>query len=309
MKHTFGSFGHLGFICFWLVSLANDLPAPPKPQSLDPASHLARGLVWRVEGGKTPVYLVGSFHLLREKDVPYPASIERAYRASEQVWFEIEPAEMEKPEAIGKMMAAGALPADQSLQDVVSAKTFRKVERWASDPTVKLLMGRMKPWMATLTVTLFEYQKMGAEPRFGVERAYQDKARKDAKPTGGLETVDLQISLFSGFTREQQDEMLSQTFDELAESRKKIAQLIKTWRDGDTEMMAKLIDEGFQDHTDLRKLLLHDRNERWIEQIEGLLEGTRATMVIVGAGHLCGEHSVVDILHKKGWKLTRIEPR
>jgi uncharacterized protein YbaP (TraB family) len=294
----------MGFFIPALSGLAKVAPS----QSAQ-AQSTNRGLVWRIEGGKVPVYLAGSFHLLRKKDLPLPASIEPAYEACGEVWFEVPPGDMEKPEVAFKMMSAGVLPSGKSLRDVVSAETYRKVEEWDGDPAVKLLMNRMRPWMAALTITVLEYQKMGADPKFGFETIYEAKAKKDGKPTAGLETVDFQIGLFTGFTEAQQEAMLAQTFDELKESKKMIIEMIRAWKNGEADRLADLLDEGFKDHPDIRKLLLTDRNARWVTQIEKMLQGERGALVIVGAGHLCGENSVIAMLEKKGWKLTRIESR
>jgi uncharacterized protein len=296
------------FLLIAALAAAKELPTLPKKAGGKPAAGERRGLVWRIDGGKSPVYLAGSFHLLRKKDLPYPRPIEIAYRASQEIWFEMPPGEVEDPQVALKMMAAGALPAGTRLENVVSAETYRKVEKWDGEPIVKQLLNSMRPWMAALTVTMIEYQKLGGDPRYGIEKVYEEKAKQDHKPTAGFETADFQIGLFSNFTADQQEEMLSQTFDELKESRGMIDQLITAWRNGDGGKLAKLLDEGFKDHADIKKLLLTDRNARWIEPIEKLLQGDKPALVIVGAGHLCGEGSVVEILEKKGWKLARVEP-
>jgi uncharacterized protein len=51
---------------------------------------------------------------------------------------------------------------------------------------------------------------------------------------------------------------------------------------------------------DLRDRLLIDRNKRWVPKIEALADGPDTAMVIVGAGHLVGPDSVVDLLQKDG---------
>ncbi len=278
----------------------------PKRAAKTPAE-TPNGLVWKIEGGKVPVYLVGSFHLLRKQDLPPPATVDQAYADSEQLWFEVPPKDMEDPKTQFKMMSQAALPPDKSLKDVVKPATLAKVEAWEGDPAMKLVLSRMKPWMVALTITMTEYQKMGADPAYGLEKTMEKRATKDKKTTDGFETADFQIGLFAKLTDEQQDEMLSQSFDELKSAKKMIDDMIKAWKVGDPEGLAKLMDEGFKDHPDLKKLLLTDRNASWVEPIENLLKGDKKTMVMVGAGHLCGPESVVELLEKRGWKLQRLE--
>ena len=55
-------------------------------------------------------------------------------------------------------------------------------------------------------------------PYLGVDMVYHTRAKKDEKPTGGLETVEFQMSLFNELTPEKQEEMLVQTLDNLEET-------------------------------------------------------------------------------------------
>ena len=283
---------------------ADDLPKPDSKAA--PPSAAPKGLVWKLEGGAVPIYLVGSFHLLRREDLPYPPSIDAAYADSQQVWFEIPPGQMEDPKVVLKMMTSGMLGADKSLKDVIPADVWKKVRDWDGDPTMKLAMSKMRPWMAALTITMVEYQKMGADPNLGLEKTIEKKAKADGKETGGFETADFQLGLFSGLTDAQQADMLAETFSELKESKKMISDMLKSWKEGKVDELAKELDAGFKDYPDMKKLLLTDRNESWVEPIEKLAKGTKKTMILVGAGHLCGPGSVIDLLQKKGWKLRRV---
>ena len=77
-----------------------------------------------------------------------------------------------------------------------------------------------------------------------------------------------------------------------------------------TWSMQPLIAKGCQSYKDfpqVKKKLLDDRNERWIEPLEKILNGDKAVMVVVGAGHLAGENSVVELLEKKGWKIEQLK--
>lgn len=289
-----------------LAFLAAD--AIPLLKRSAPAAEEARGLVWRIDGGRAPVFLAGSFHLLREKDLPYPSTLDAAYEASRELWFELDPAELEKADTGLRMLTAGTLPEGRSLSDVLSPATLRRLKEWDGPPQARLLINRMQPWMAAITLTMIEYQKLGADPRFGVERAFAGRAREDGKPAGGLESVDFQISLFSRLTPAQQEEMLLQTFDELKGARKLMARLIETWRQGDEKKLSALLQEGFDAHPELKKIMLTDRNERWMEKIEALRQGEQPALVVVGAAHLCGDGSVIDLAERRGWKLVRLEP-
>jgi uncharacterized protein YbaP (TraB family) len=51
--------------------------------------------------------------------------------------------------------------------------------------------------------------------------------------------------------------------------------------------------------------LLTQRNQDWVVKIEKLLGGNKDVLVIVGAGHLVGPHSVVQLLNQKGYTIEQ----
>ncbi|MFN0129453.1 MAG: TraB/GumN family protein [Verrucomicrobiales bacterium] len=273
------------------------------------ASQPGRGLVWKIEGGKTDVFLAGSFHLLRQQDLPYPSTLDQAYDASRQLWFEVPPGEMKKPAAAAQVMALGMLPPDQSLPDVIRPETHAKVKKWAeTNPSLSPVLDRMRPWLVALTIMLTEYQGMGAGPENGIESLLQARADKDGKTTGGFETVEQQLGFLGDLSAEKQQELLDKTFEDLKTSRELLTDMIGHWRAGRDKELAAQMNKSFDGHEDLKKRLLDDRNAAWIDPIEKLLAGDTPTLVVVGAGHLTGKASVVEMLEKKGWKLTRLEP-
>jgi hypothetical protein len=166
----------------------------------------------------------------------------------------------------------------------------------------------MRPWLVALTIMLTEYQSLGAGPEHGIEKIFMDRAQKDRKKTGGFETVEQQLSFFGELTADKQQALLDKTFEDLAQSREQLVDMIANWSAGRDQDLATQMNKSFVGHEDLKKRLLDDRNAAWIKPIEKLLAGEAPTLVIVGAGHLTGTGSVVDLLSKKGWKLTRVEP-
>lgn len=299
----------LGILASAVIGLTKQLPdlkpAAEKPSATTPG----RGLVWKIEGGNTSVYLAGSFHLLRQKDLPHPPTLETAYAACSQIWFEVPPGEMQKPAAAAKVMSLGMLSPDESLADVIPATTHAKVKAWTEDnPSLGPVVDRMRPWLVALTIMLTEYQGMGAGPEHGIEQVFMARSLKDGKKTGGFETVDQQLSFFGELTTETQQALLDKTFDDLAQSRALLTDMIANWRAGRDQELSAQMNKSFAGHEDLKKRLLDDRNAAWIKPIEKFLAAETPTLVIVGAGHLTGEGSVVDLLEKKGWKLTRVEP-
>jgi uncharacterized protein len=66
------------------------------------------------------------------------------------------------------------------------------------------------------------------------------------------------------------------------------------------------LQEGFDEYPDLYRPLTVDRNRKWIPQIERLLDAREDYLVVVGALHLVGTDSVIDLLERKGYKVKQL---
>jgi len=53
-------------------------------------------------------------------------------------------------------------------------------------------------------------------------------------------------------------------------------------------------------------VLLIERNRNWIPEIEKALAKEHDVMFLVGAAHLVGKESVVDLLRRKGLEVTQL---
>src|SRR4051812_36098491 len=80
------------------IGVAFSGPAQGQPATKDSA---AKGSehhsLWKVEGKKAAVYLLGSIHVLKEEDYPLAEPIEKAFTNSEVVAFETDVAALEDP--------------------------------------------------------------------------------------------------------------------------------------------------------------------------------------------------------------------
>mgnify|MGYP006146283647 FL=1 len=66
------------------------------------------------------------------------------------------------------------------------------------------------------------------------------------------------------------------------------------------------MNESMDDAPALYARMLTDRNAAWVPQIEQLLRGADDVLVVVGAGHLVGEQSVVEMLRQRGHTVEQL---
>lgn len=258
--------------------------------------------VWRIKGSRNIVYIAGSVHLLREKDYPLPPAYDIAYEDSARLYFEIDMEEINKPGNVVKMQQLGMYSSKDSLRRHVSEGTFKLLTEYLTGrglPT--LLFERLKPGLLAINLASMEALRMGARPDLGIEAKYHKRSLKDGKPSGGLETVEFQITLFDKLTDREQDRMLRATLEKIEDMQATLKDLIAAWKKGDVKTMDTLLNEEFKEDPRLKNLLIDKRNQSWIPHIEKAFLGSENVLFIVGAGHLIGKGSVIDLLEKRGY--------
>ena len=87
--------------------------------------------------------------------------------------------------------------------------------------------------------------------------------------------------------------------------KKEFRDLMKAWRTGDSDKLEKMLNEASREAPAVFKRLVTDRNQRWAPKIEEWSRGNQNVIVVVGAGHLVGSEGVVELLRKKGLKVTQ----
>ena len=118
--------------------------------------------------------------------------------------------------------------------------------------------------------------------------------------------MEKQISLFTSMTDRDQDAMMKETVEDSKKWKTMINDIVAAWKIGDVPALKKLLAESIEKYPDLYKKLLIDRNASWLGQIEELLKGGKDAIVIVGAAHLVGKDSVLDMLKNLGFSSKQL---
>jgi uncharacterized protein len=267
-------------------------------------------LLWKVSDADNSLYLLGSFHMLKATDYPVAKSVDAAFEDAKQLYFELSPQEMSDPTVGVKLAQAGARADGTTLQQSVSAKTWRKLQAYAAKNNMSAAnFQAAKPWFVGLILSINEMQKNGLDPALGLDQHFEDRAAKTGKPTQGLETVDSQIALFNSLNPKEQDQFLEEALDTSARIKAEIANLHTTWRKGDDVKLYQDIGLKMRrEYPELYESFNRGRNRAWLPKLEALLRDNAKDniLVVVGALHLVGEDGVVKMLANKGYKVERI---
>jgi hypothetical protein len=268
----------------------------------------AESCVWAASSSTATVYLAGSFHMLRASDYPLPAEFFTAYQDSRKIVFEVPPGEMESPEYMGSFLSAAIYNDGTTLKEHITSEAYSRAESFCRERNYPIAQYQFfKPTFFVMTLTVLEMNKIGADPKKGVDYFFKDKAMEDGKATGSLETVDQQISILTSADANVGSDQILQAIDELGQIEVMLGEHLAAWRKGDEAKMEELYIKELKRYPKLYQTLIVERNNKWVRNIEGYLNGSRNTMVVVGAAHLVGDNSVVNLLRKRGYKVVKLQ--
>jgi len=281
--------------------------APLAPRSA-PAKEMAPGPTWKLSDENSTVYLTGSVHLLREEDMPIPDAFDRLYRKADELVFEIDMKSMFDPTMVMKIRRLGSLPDDESLGDHLDEDTVEDLRAYLAERGMrKTLFDGFTPGMVYLTLGSLEASRHGALPNLGLEAQLYQRAQKDEKPSRGLETAQYQISRFDELETDTVEALIQEMLDDVDSSEETLDSIIEAWKTGDVDELSGSVLDKLDAHSEARHVLLTERNRNWIPEIEKALAGRDTVLFVVGAAHLVGEHSVIDMLEKAGHRPVQIE--
>jgi uncharacterized protein YbaP (TraB family) len=259
--------------------------------------------LWSIQTEKNTVYLLGSVHFLRQEAYPLAEAIEKAYSDSQTVVFEADIDRGNSPEMQAKIMSLGLYLDGQTLQQNISKDTYNMLrEKLASVGLPASQFDRFRPWVAALTLTVMELQKMHFDPTHGVDTHFFRRAREDRKKMIFLEPVEFQINLFAGMDPKAQESFLRQTIKDLEVMESMVSDMVNSWQTGDVDTVGSILNASFSEHADIYDRIMVQRNKKWVSRIEDLLNKEENALVIVGAGHLVGDTNLLQLLGNKGYK-------
>lgn len=263
--------------------------------------------VWVAEKDGNRIYLVGTIHLLREKDYPLPEVFEQAYSDSKKLVFELPPGSDGANEVAQRMQKMGSYPGNDDLGTHIAPDTLKQVLGWAEKKSVPVsTIKGYRPWFLSLIIASVEYRALGAVADRGLDTWFEKLAAKDGKPGAGLETVEYQLSLFSSLSDKIQEQLLLQTLEETVSMKKNFDELLAAWRGGDLEKLHEIMFRDADKFPDLIENFLNKRNQAWIAPIMQHLSDGGHVMVLIGAGHLGGKAGVLELLKAKGCTIRQL---
>lgn len=265
-------------------------------------------LFWKIEHGQSTLYLLGTFHLLKQDTRWLTPGITAALDSADQLLLEISEAEVDVGLVASIVRNKGMYAGAPGLQAALDSKTWQAlVEQAAAIGIPEQMIGRFRPWYVSILLSIQYAQAEGFLAEYGAEAILTARAVAAGQPVLGLETADEQLSALADHPERIQVMMLEDTLQELEELPRILGDMTAAWVSGDEDAINALIVSGMLEIPELYDALIVRRNLNWIPLLEAHLKKPGVTFLAVGVGHLVGADSVIALLRDQGYKVESVK--
>ncbi|MBE0364889.1 hypothetical protein PULV_a3174 [Pseudoalteromonas ulvae UL12] len=276
--------------------------------SLSTFSHAATTSLWQVSKNGDSIYIGGTVHVLPPSEFPLPKGFEQAYQKSDVLMLEAQLPDANDTAAQLTMMQTLTYPAGQNLKSNLSPAVYQQLSQYFTSLGVDITMfEQFKPGLVAMMLLTFELQKSQLQGE-GVDAYFARLAKQDSKKTLYLETLDFQLSLFSAFGEDNTDAFITSNLAQMKDFKASFLKMLNAWRSGDlSDIEYLMITEMQQTDPQTYDVMFTKRNKDWIPKLEALFGNQEKELILVGAAHLAGKNSVLDLLKLRGYKVKQVQ--
>ena len=189
--------------------------------------------------------------------------------------FEVPPEQMADPSMAQKLLAAAGYDDGRTLSQVLPPAMREKFNRILAQRGASIAQfDAYEPWFVNLSLMLGISQQMGFSPQQGLDTYLMQRAAAQGKATGGLETIETQLSVLDATPMTEQVISLKEFLDKPTEMPGMLSDLHQAWRDGDIARLDTLTREEMRSKTpETYRIVNTERNDAWVPQIQQMLDG------------------------------------
>ena len=284
-----------------LAALAAGMPASADAKVAKPA-------IWQVSDRDTNIYLFGTVHLLPPSTQWRSAKLDKATREAGTLVVETIIDE-KNPQAfaaeLARLSMRPGLPPIASRVRPEKQAALRAVIAKSGIP--EAVLNNMETWAAAFALLQLQFKEIGVSGTDGVELALRNAFSAAGKRVEQLETNSQQLGFFDGLPESAQRELLEGAVESPAAAKQQFDSMLAAWMSGDVAAIGRTFNAEFQNSPELKEALLSRRNANWAYWVHSRLGQPGTVFVAVGAGHLAGNESVVEMLKKRGLRVRRVQ--
>jgi uncharacterized protein YbaP (TraB family) len=267
---------------------------------------LAKPALWAVSDADTTIYLFGTIHLLPSDLKWRTPRLDQAMTSSQELVVETIIDDKNPTKLMSAMASIGlATGLPPIAERVPPAKRAALKAAIKKSGVPEPAYNAMKTWMAAFLLLSNQFRDLGLSG--GVEGVLRNDFIARNKPIGELESNLEQLSFFDRLPESAQRNLLEGALEEGTSVKREFGGMLDAWSRGDVNGIARTFDHDLSGSPEMRDSLIRQRNSNWSKWIERRMTQPGEVMVAVGAGHLAGRHSVLEMLRKDGYTIRRVE--
>ena len=273
-----------------------------------PATHVAHPALWAVSDADTTIYLFGTIHLLPADYKWRTPKFDQAVAGSQQLVVETIVDENNPQELMAALASLAFSPGLPPLVDRVPPAKRPALEAAMKKSGLPIqAFDKMETWAAAFMLLGNQFRDMGLKNGEGVETVLRNAFKSQGKSIGELETNKEQLSFFDKLPEEAQRQLLEGAIEDNKSMTGDFSQMLAAWARGDVNGIAKTFNRDLSSSPALKQAVLEQRNANWSHWVEKRMQSPGSVMVAVGAGHLAGSGSLVDLLKREGYNVRRLQ--
>ena len=264
--------------------------------------------LWKVADADTTIYLFGTIHLLPAGTKWRSPTFDKAAAGSDTLVVETDINETDPSATIGELFKLAISPGLPPLVERVKPEKRAALAMAIAKSGIPApAFDKMETWAAAFLLLAGQFKDLGLESGSGVESILKKQFVAGGKPIGQLETNAEQLGFFDKLSEGAQRDFLDGVLDESADVKEQFGGMLDAWSKGDIAGIAKSFNADMGEAPELLDALIARRNANWANWVKSRLDQPGTVMMAVGAGHLAGDKSVVNLLQKQGLKVTRVQ--
>jgi uncharacterized protein len=266
----------------------------------------SKSTLWQVKGSHNSVYLLGSIHVLPASAYPLHPALQQAFNNSQRVVFEVDLNTVSQQAVLREFEEVGLYPPGDNLEHHVSPATIKLVKEVLARLGISYKKARQfKPALLGELITSRYTELSGFREDLGVDRYFYSQAKNSRKPVLGLETVRDQARVLTSDDASGESHLV-EAIASLPAAKAVLDELVAAWKDGRIKTLDRLLNQDEWNDPKSFESMFVQRNQKWLPQIERFLEGNGNYLVIVGSGHLVGDHGLVRALQGRGYHVKQL---
>ena len=260
--------------------------------------------LWHIKSGQAEVYMLGAVHVLPSYVHWRTPQIVRALSRSDVFVFEVPEDAQSLAQLQAMIQAHGYLPPGETLRTKLHSEALADYDTAVTASGLPAAgVERERPWLAGIQLMFAQMKKLNYATSNGVDSTLMEEAAKNHKEMRYFETISEQFALLAPDDPKLELQEFESGLKDLRDLAGDVQPMMKAWGEGDQAKLDELINGDLDEFPDARKILLDDRNKRWVPQIEAMLKEKHVFFITVGAGHLTGSAGVPALLRADGYKV------